>query len=159
MSHVCSHAGCQAQGCIKIEVLQAPAYENDPDRFKWFCEAHAEAFETALDKTEAFCKRVEVIPVLGMGATAGYGSDRYPYTVVAISASGKQITVQADDYKPAPGHHYINNQVYTYTPNTSAETKVFTLRDNGRWVLKGESKKGGLCLGLGHRRHYHDPHF
>jgi hypothetical protein len=159
MLHDCSHDGCKVGGCIKLEVLVAPDYEKDPQRFKWFCEAHAEAFEADLEKRHDYAKRVEVIPVVGMGATAGYGSDRYPYTVIKVSTNGKTITVQADDYKPAPGHHYINNQVYTYTPNPQGETKVFTLRDNGRWVLRGESKQGGLCLGLGVRRHYHDPSF
>ncbi len=157
--HTCSHTDCKLPGVIKLEILQKPLWEKDEDRFKWFCEAHAEQTEAGLDKAEGYAKRVEIIPAVGMGATAGYGSDSYPYTVIKISANGKTLVVQADNHKPAPGFDYYSNQVYTYTPNPEGETKTFTLRDNGRWVLKGESKKGGLRLGLGHRRYYQDPSF
>jgi len=146
---------CGKPACIHLEIWQGRKETKE-----WRCLEHAEEVEAACDKVPGdFVKRLEVLPVIGMGATAGYGSDSYPYTVIAISANGKTITVQADDHKPAPGHHYINNQVYTYSPNPEGETKVFTLRDNGRWVLKGEGKKNGLRLGLGHRRYYQDPSF
>ncbi len=102
----------------------------------------------------------QVTPEIGMGATSGYGADCYPHTIIAISKSGKEITVQADLHHPiAEGFDYYSNQKYTYTPDPNGSTRVYTLRKNGRWILKGESLKNGGRLGIGHRRYYQDPSF
>ena len=159
MAHKCVGVGCVLPGVIKLDVQVPPQYDNNPDRFKWCCVEHVETEEKRAEEGGGFARRVEVIPVVGMGATAGYGSDSYPYTIIAVSANGKTVTVQDDNHHPAPGCNGITNQVYTYSRNPNGPTKVYTLRSNGAWVLKGESMKGGGRLGIGHRRYYQDPSF
>jgi hypothetical protein len=101
-------------------------------------------------------------PVVGMGASSGFGSDSYPYTVVGVSGCGKKVWVTEDSHEPAEGFNYFSNQVYTYESNMTKnmnEAQCFTLRSNGDWVVDGSGIKYGRKLYLGHRRYYQDPHF
>jgi hypothetical protein len=154
--HKCVSPGCVLPGVIKLEVEGPPDWTKE---HKWCCVEHVTTEEKRAEELQGWSKWVEVVPVVGMGATAGYGSDSYPYTIIAVSANGKTITVQADDHHPAPGCDHFTNQVYTYTPNPNGSTKVYTLRSNGRWVLKGDTMKGGQAIGIGARRYYQDPSF
>ena len=98
------------------------------------------------------------IPVVGMAATMGCGSDRYPGTVIQVKNKGRTVVVQADTYKPGPGHVHIAHEVWEYERNLNGSTTTYTLRQNGRWVRKGENQYRGSGLGLGHREHHYDPH-
>ena len=99
-----------------------------------------------------------IIPVVGMGATGGCGSDCYPYTVVEIIRD-KRIAVVEDLHKPAEGFDYYSNQVYTYSQNPEGTKEIYRLRKNGRWVRDGQPMRGGSTISLGHRRYYQDPSF
>lgn len=102
-------------------------------------------------------KTSEVVPVVGMGACYGIGSDCYPYTVVKI-LSPCRIQVQTDNYKPTEKHEGpFGKQDYTYEPNPQGDIRTFTLRKNGRWYEMGSSMKYG-CLTLNFRKAYFDPH-
>lgn len=52
-----------------------------------------------------------LIPVKGVGASHGYGSDCYPFTVVAVSPSGHQITLRADSARVVEGSFMEGNAV------------------------------------------------
>lgn len=108
---------------------------------------------------------------IGDGATIYIGTDSYAYTVIAISKSGKQITLQEDiskldiNFRPnfEPGgfvHHCLNgeDQSYTYERNLKGNKVKATLRKNGKWVLVG-CPQNSKNLKLGIRRTFYDYNF
>ncbi len=101
-------------------------------------------------------ERIE--PEIGMGATYSLGSDKYPFTIVAVSPSKRTIFVTEDTAKLVSGTEQDGSAKYEYTARMDVPQEVFTLRKNGRYHRKGDSTKGG-CMTVGHRRRYNDPHF
>lgn len=94
-----------------------------------------------------------IVPVVGMGATAGYGSDRYPYTVTAVNKTGK--TIKVIQTNPIWENGKIIGYDESYQPNTGA---IYTLRKDGYFYHKGGKARGGaMCLG--YRSYYQDPSF
>ena len=67
-------------------------------------------------------------PEVGMGATGGFGSDCYPFTVVWVSADKKKIEVTHDTHTPAPGCDYYTNQIFNYTSNMNGHRERYRLR-------------------------------
>ena len=102
--------------------------------------------------------KTPITPEVGMGATAGFGSDCYPYTVIEI-VSPKKIVVQADDAVMNTKGEYYGNQVWDITSNPHGGKNTYTLRKNGRWVMVGCELNSTVNLSLGHRHRYEDPHF
>jgi hypothetical protein len=98
-------------------------------------------------------------PVVGMGATYGYGSDSYPYTVVRISPSGKTLWVKRDEVLHLTGSDMSGDSTYVTMPNDDAPEEQFTLRADGHWLPKGPRYARQRSLTLGHRRYYQDPSF
>lgn len=94
---------------------------------------------------------------VGMGATYVVGTDRYPATVVKVGP--KTVTVSMDSVKPVGELHGVTQFGFTSNEPTSENTKVFTLRQNGKWVQKGAPMKSTCTLYLGDRSYYLDPHF
>lgn len=99
-----------------------------------------------------------VVPVKGMGVTGGCGSDRYPYTILDVSSSGKQIRIQEDDALLTSGDITRYSQVYEYSPNLNGRKVTISLRKDGRWREVG-SGRGASTYGVGHRSKYYDPSF
>lgn len=105
------------------------------------------------------------VPTKGMGASAGAGSDSYPYTVVKVSKNGRKIWVTEDTATPTKDYDYYNNQVHTFKTNwptegAEEECACYTLRKSGNWIAKGAPIKATWCgIGLGFRRKYSDPSF
>jgi hypothetical protein len=97
-------------------------------------------------------------PVKGMGVTAGVGSDRYPYTILDVSPSGRQIRIQEDTAELISGDIFKNAQEYHYTPNPNGRKITISLRKDGRWREVG-SGRGASTYGIGHRDRYYDPSF
>jgi hypothetical protein len=96
------------------------------------------------------------VPAIGDGATLAVGSDSYPYTVVSVSASGKQITVQADDTRIVFGSFASGDAQVRYSRNTDGGTRVLRWSARfGRWVPQG----GGRPAHFGTRCLYRDPSF
>jgi hypothetical protein len=94
-------------------------------------------------------------------ATINSWSDRNPATIVKRTA--KTLTVQRDNaanMSPADHDAYAEGKgkVVVFTRDYDAALEVFTLRDNGRWIRRGESKRGA-SLTVGHRDYYRDPSF
>lgn len=96
-------------------------------------------------------------PEVGMGATFGVGSDRYPYTVIQVT-NDRKVVLQADHYKLIGGSSQSENQIYEYTPDPFGTVVIATLRVNGRWVRKGQDKHSPGFY-IGDRRAYRDPCF
>ncbi len=92
------------------------------------------------------------IPI-GTGVTYGIGGDCYPYTVIA-QPNPKTLIIQSDDTTWVEEN---GKKVCKYTPNPNAATREITLRNNGRWVLKGDSMNSGGFYTIGHRRYYQSP--
>lgn len=96
-------------------------------------------------------------PKIGMGATILRWTDRDAATVVAVSASGKQVTVQQDKATRTDNLGMTDSgQTYTYEADTNAPKRIYTLRKNGAWVLKGDTLQGGERLAIGRRDTYYD---
>lgn len=62
----------------------------------------------------------ECPPAIGSGMTMGYGSDRYAYTVIEVTKSGKTVTIQADDQRQVGD--YYRKQEWICTPNPQGGT-------------------------------------
>ncbi len=94
-------------------------------------------------------------PEVGMGATISAGSDCYPYTIIDVNKTGTKIKVQRDNYEPAEGYDYYDNQVYNYSSNPNGCIYEVSLRKDGKWkIVNGTSN-----VRIGHRSHYSDPSF
>lgn len=99
-------------------------------------------------------------PVVGMGASILYYTDREAATIVEVNKSGKTIWVTEDTSKRIDKNGAFSEaQEYEYTSNPDGHKICFTLRENGSWVRKGESMRGGTRLIVGARMKYRDPHF
>jgi hypothetical protein len=93
--------------------------------------------------------------VVGMGGTLYIGSDRYAYTVTAISPSGKTLTIQEDRAERGEGFDFYKNQTYVYTANPKGEIEnVHWSGKRGRYQHEGH-----FGFYLGERDHHVDPDF
>jgi len=91
-------------------------------------------------------------PEVGMGCSAGYGSDDYPYFVTGVAHSGKSFIMQTGD-------HGVNKKIwpeqdYDCTPNTEGSMYKVNLTKRG-WTVEGSKK----TVYVGVARFYQDPHF
>lgn len=98
----------------------------------------------------------QTTPEVGMGATRLLWTDRVACTIIEVSKSGKQITVQRDKATRTDGNGMSDAQSYNYTSDPKGETSIYTLRKNGAWVRKGDGHKTGERLLIGTRREYYD---
>jgi len=149
------------RGTVGTVTLQVSRRGQAEDQTVTLCLDCCQRFERLADDDpghNVWTKRLAVVPVVGMPATVGIGSDSYPYTVTEVSASGKSITIQRNTYKAAADSNYYGQQKYEYG-ELQGEPEVWTLRTDGRWRRKGTTKGSGYYLTLGVRRAYSDPHF
>ena len=103
-------------------------------------------------------------PEIGMGVTCGSGSDRYPYTVVAINKTGKTIKITSDSYqfiRNVPEKIVFDRYEghYEYTSHMGVEyAREYSLRKDGHFYPKGSKARYGAAY-LGSRSYYQDPSF
>jgi hypothetical protein len=90
---------------------------------------------------------------IGQGCSYSVGSERYPATIVGITA--KSVTVQADDFTAAPGHDSYGTQRWEFSPNTSSKAMTFRLNKHGS-LSHGDAYYLDVERG---RRAYQDPDF
>lgn len=103
---------------------------------------------------------------VGLGATIHHYSDASAYTIVAVSKSGKQITLQADnaildpnfrpDFHPGGFVGHVSNQneqTYAYSRNLEAPLIKARLHKDGRFYV------GSSRVGIGYRSAFHDYNF
>lgn len=99
----------------------------------------------------------QTLPVVGMGATAHYISDRYAFTIVQV-LSHRKIVVQHDKATRIDRNGLSESQEYVFEPNPQAEKITLTLRKNGLWYKVGDSLQG-TRYSIGERHQYQDPSF
>lgn len=89
---------------------------------------------------------------LGTGACYAIGSDRYPATVIAKTAS--TITVQNDTFTAGESHNYFGAQVWNFSPNPNGHTMTC------RWSTKRNAwVHGSYRIHIGARGAYQNPSF
>jgi len=93
----------------------------------------------------------KVVPIVGMGCTLVYHSDRSPATVVEVK-SPTTIVIQEDKYTRTDNNGMSENQSYTYESDASGIKHTVILRKDGSWKVWKE----GTFVSLGDRRKYHD---
>jgi len=101
-------------------------------------------------------------PIKGMGVTILSFSDREAGTIQHVSASGKMIRVTYDISTRIDTNGISDVQEYTHTENPTDDPDqhcVFTLRSNGRYVIRGGNMFHGRLLIVGSKDKYFDPHF
>jgi hypothetical protein len=94
-------------------------------------------------------------PEVGMAATILMHSDRHAATVVAVSPSGKTISIQQDDAKVIKGSTQDGSAEYEYTRNDKSYIMKARQDKQGRWRECG----GRSGILLGHREEHYDPSF
>lgn len=107
-----------------------------------------------MDRPCEFCSQPK--PEIGMGVTFGCWTDRHAGTIVAISKSGKQITVQGDLAIRTDNNGMSECQEYRFERNPDAPKLIFKItsrRGRKAW------RCGEYAAGLGFRRAYHDYSF
>lgn len=157
---------CHTQDCPRTGVITLE-YSTGKTFIRWgvltethdYCVECAEAKEAEVEKKNHLARRVRVIPIVGLPATEGVGSDCYPATVVEVSKSGKRVGVQRNGYNAAPGSDYFTNQKWIISETPCGEIHYYSLRQNGRWIAVGGNRNCGCSLSLGHRRAYQNPSF
>jgi hypothetical protein len=96
----------------------------------------------------------KIVPVVGMRCTKNYYTDRRVCTVVEVK-SEKTIVVKDNEVKCGD---YYDGSDYEILDELIDNPITFTLRNNGRWIRKGDEKTG-LSLTLNSEAHYVDPSF
>jgi len=91
---------------------------------------------------------------VGMGATMRVGSDCYPYTVIEVKRKGRQIVIQADNFKRIDSNGMSERQEYVCSLDKDGPT--LTANWSGKW---GRYINGCLTCYVGSRRAYQDPCF
>lgn len=97
-------------------------------------------------------------PVIGMGATILFYSDRQAATVIEVVSPSK-ITVREDSAVRTDSNGMSESQEYRYAENPSGRVLVFTKRKNGAWYMEGDRMRNGTIIRLGVRDAYHDYSF
>jgi len=100
-------------------------------------------------------KEPDPVPVIGMGVTQNYISNREPWTVVEI-IDPHTIVVQHDKATRTDNNGQSEDQTYDIQPDPNGEKVMLTWRENGTWHTKGNSRKEGCGWRVGKRRKYYD---
>jgi hypothetical protein len=90
-----------------------------------------------------------VKPVVGMGATICWLTDREAGTVIAVSKTGKTFTVQIDKATRFDGNGMSDMQDYSYERDPAGITYTVRMTKRG-WATDGKR------VVLDMRRKYHD---
>lgn len=146
------------EACVTLRVFYNSEHPKDEEDLN-LCLECTDRIEEWADGHGDSTRIIHVKPTVGMPATVGVGGDRYPYTVTAVSKSGKSITIQRDQYKAAEGSNFFGAQKWEVVRDTEGHLEKWTLRSNGRWCRQGDSMRYSNGLSLGWARPHQDPHF
>ena len=94
-------------------------------------------------------------PEIGMGVTVLMWTDRRSGTIVKMSKSKKSLWISRDTVKRTDKNGMSESQEYECTPNMDIPGTEYTLRKNGRYVMKGCDMHGEHLL-VGKRNNYFD---
>lgn len=73
----------------------------------------------------------KITPVVGMGVTINYYTDRDPATIIEVSKSGKQAKIQKDNAKRIDDNGRSESQKYEYSANPEAPIQTIYLASDG----------------------------
>ena len=111
-----------------------------------------------VDKLQHWDKPQPHMFKVGDGASTGGNGDSYPYRVVAVSKSGKSVTMRPMGYKASEPNLPMGHdswEVFDHPEDKDVGTIIVTLRSNGKWAPKGSSSQGGYgCFYPGARYSY-----
>lgn len=96
-------------------------------------------------------KAYEPDPTVGCPATLCYYTDRHAGTVIAVSASGRKITIREDRAVRTDDNGMSECQSYRYEPDDEGRIHVCYRQRDGRY----KSNQGPAVV-LGRKRAYHD---
>ncbi len=91
-------------------------------------------------------------PEVGMGVTVLMYTDRFPGTIVSVSASGKSFKFREDKAVRSDTHGMSDSQSYQYEADESAPVRTARLTKKG-W------SDNGTRIHVGSRSRYHDYSF
>ena len=97
----------------------------------------------------------EIIPEVGMGATELLWSDRHAHTIIAISESGKTLTIQRDRAIRVDKNGMSDSQEYRYERDPKGSISKARKNKHGVWKVLGSR----TTLTIGVRREYYDYSF
>lgn len=112
--------------------------------------------------TTANTAKTAIVPEVGMGASYGAGSDSYPATIVSVSKSGKSLEIVEDSVLVTGewNEGEYSPETFVTMADPEAPRRTYTLRKNGRWILKGQPITAYyMALSIGRRSYRQDPHF
>lgn len=95
-----------------------------------------------------------ITPDVGMGVTILHYSDREPATIIEMSATGKRMVVQLDNYERTDKNGMSSDQTYTYSPNLYGLKIKVALTKKG-WCVSNSTS----YVFIGTRRRYYDYSF
>lgn len=100
------------------------------------------------------------VPEAGMMCTQGVGTDRYPYIITRVSASGKTFWMKRLDFKMKPTGNYFGSQDWEIAVPDNLDERLerrVSLRKSGDWQEAGYTSGGYVYIGFADA--YQDPHF
>jgi hypothetical protein len=98
---------------------------------------------------------ISELPVIGMGGTLLYHSDRSPITVIQVLHNGKRLVLQEDKATRTDSNGMSESQSYDYEIDPNGAIHYATLRKDGTYRLVG----GKTRVSLGNRSKYYDYSF
>lgn len=96
-----------------------------------------------------------IMPVIGMGATIYYWSDKTAATIIQITQNGKRIVLQEDRATRMDKNGVSEIQTYSYQEDPQGKIFIATLRKDGTYRVTKTSQG----VSLGQRYKYHDYSF
>lgn len=94
-----------------------------------------------------------VVPAVGDGATELCWTDRHAFTVIAVSKSGKRVTVQRDIATRSDKNGMSDCQSYIFSRDPNGETRELKLSKRKGWT------DGSARFSIGTRSEHYDYSF
>lgn len=107
-----------------------------------------------------FIPNPDRIDPIGMGVTHHIGGDKYPFTIVDLTESGKTLYVNQDIPTIISGDFENNNAIIDYKFNScQIIIKKLTFRKDGVYRESGTRTSKTDYYTVGKREYYLDPNF
>ena len=104
-------------------------------------------------------RKLRNAPKVGELASYGHGGDSYPYTVIAVSATGYKVTLQRRKAVSCKGHTPYDGQHRVLTvEDPDGDILVVRRRKDGKYYGRGSYARQP-SVSFGRADYYLDPHF
>jgi hypothetical protein len=95
---------------------------------------------------------VSNIPMVGIGATISFHSDRVATTLIQVTHKGKRLVLQRDKATRTDHNGMSESQNYNYERDENGQIYTATYREDGSYRLTGGTER----VSLGVRREWYD---